>query len=460
MLDGGQVCRASVSARQAGVQLHMRRGGVLAVAPHTQLYTRATEQEARLRERVAIALLQFTPCVSLALEDAVLLEVSASLRLFGGLRTLCRRIRDTGHLLGCSTILSCAPTAHGAWLLTQCGNRRTVRMTRLHHWLDALPCWTLPAAQTHQAWLDGLGCRTLGDLRRLPRAGLRRRSSNAILTTLDQAYGAAPALCEWIQAPPTFDARTELPDRMHHAEHALHAADGLLVQMLGWLQAHQWAVTHYTLALEHERGRHAIAPTVLDIALAEPAWEHRHLTRLLREKLGTLKLDAPIVAVRLSVTQVQARTVQSDSLFPEPGGSAQDHARLLELLVARLGAAHVLRAQPAADHRPEQANQWTLATAQPTRTTSTPPHALARPAWLLETPLPLTLRGHAPHYGTPLRLMSLPERIESGWWDGAIVLRDYYVAMDAHHACYWIYRERRSSDDHAAVRWYLHGLFG
>jgi protein ImuB len=458
VLDGGEVCAASPLARKAGVQLRMRRGGVLALAPDTLLYTRAPEREAALRERIAMAMLQFTPCVSLALETSVLLEVSGSLRLFGGIRALCRRIRQTAQGLGCSVILSCTPTAHGAWLLARAGRRRTSRVARLKTWLNALPIGVLPESQSHHAWLDGLGCHTLGALRGLPRPGLRRRGGSAMLTTLDQAYGERPALFDWLQAPPTFHARCELPDRMTHAEHALAAADGLLIQMLGWLQAHQHAVTQYTVVLEHERGRQALAPTMLEITLAEPTWEHAHLIRLLREQLSKLVLTAPIIAVGLAVTHVQPRARHSDSLFPEPGGTPQDHARLLELLSARLGSDHVLRAQLQPDHRPEYANQWTCATTRAERTSSPP--SGQRPAWLLETPLSLTMRGHAPYYGTPLRLMSMPERIESGWWDGGIVMRDYYIAMDAHHAYYWIYRERRSSHDDAPARWYLHGLFG
>ena len=38
-------------------------------------------------------------------------------------------------------------------------------------------------------------------------------------------------------------------------------------------------------------------------------------------------------------------------------------------------------------------------------------------------------------------MLAGPERIESGWWDGADVRRDYYVASDARGARLWIYRE-------------------
>ena len=54
-----------------------------------------------------------------------------------------------------------------------------------------------------------------------------------------------------------------------------------------------------------------------------------------------------------------------------------------------------------------------------------------------------------------LELLAGPERIESGWWDGADVQRDYYIASDAHGARLWIYRECAG-----AKQWFLHGIFG
>jgi len=54
-----------------------------------------------------------------------------------------------------------------------------------------------------------------------------------------------------------------------------------------------------------------------------------------------------------------------------------------------------------------------------------------------------------------LRLVAGPERIESGWWDGADVRRDYYVASDSRGARFWIYR-----DCVGERKWFLHGIFG
>jgi protein ImuB len=77
-----------------------------------------------------------------------------------------------------------------------------------------------------------------------------------------------------------------------------------------------------------------------------------------------------------------------------------------------------------------------------------------RPLWLLERPEPLAVEDGVPCHGGRLSLGSGPERIESGWWDGARVARDYYVAASPRGARLWVFRE------HGTRRWFLHGVFG
>jgi len=286
----------------------------------------------------------------------------------------------------------------------------------------------------------------------------KKRCGLALLDTIDRATGAAPELHEWVELPPTFSARIEMPDRIEHADACLFAARRLIVQMTGWLVNQQFSLARFELQLEHERGRAAIAPTIIEIALAEPTWHEEHLVRLLRERLSRVELASAVIAIRIDARDVQPAEPASDSLFPEPGGSPAEHARLMELLVARLGADNVLRAAPAADHRPEDAARWVplgdAAKWQPT------PGDMPRPFWQLEQPVKLLMRAHRPFYGTPLRLVSPGERIEAGWFAGDLVTRDYFVAESDDGICYWIFRERVGSRDDEQARWYLHGLFG
>ncbi|MFP5390106.1 MAG: Y-family DNA polymerase [Gammaproteobacteria bacterium] len=465
VLEHERVLVVSPAARAAGIRPGMRRGGAFMLLPEVRVHERALEREAEALHNVAMALLQYTPLVTQGEEATLLMDVGASLRLFGGIRALCRRIRTNLREMGFTALLGSAPTARGAWLLARHGAGRCIKMPSLVRRADRLPSALLPPARPFSAWFEGIGCLSLGDMRRLPRAGLQRRCGRALLDMLDAAYGMTPELFDWIEAPETFRAKMELFDRIEHADALLYGAHRLLLQMTGWLCARQLAVERVLLQLEHERGKVARAPTVIDVILAEPTWRDEHLVRLLKERLGKLELEAAVIGLVLEAPQVQAMAPPSDCLFPEPGGSDEDQARMFELLAARLGPENVLQAAPQADYRPELANVWVpvqkkiraavLQAQMPVDVLSLP-----RPVWMLAKPIALLIRNHRPFYGSPLKMASNPERIEAGWWNKSQT-RDYFIAEGTDHAHYWVYRERIVGEDNdMEPRWFLHGLFG
>ncbi|WP_175657436.1 Y-family DNA polymerase [Burkholderia ambifaria] len=459
VLEGGRVVALDRAARALGVVAGMRRGGVLSLAPDAQIRERDAARERELVLGVAYALLRFTPSVVDADEAVVVLDVTASLRLFHGIRALRQRVRDVVASFGVTAAISVASSGAAAWMVAR-GLRGGLALSArsLRRALARVPLVVAPDARRYANWFEDLGCETLADLQRLPRAGLKKRCGTQLLDWLDQVAGTAPAAYEWLEMPPSFDTRVELMDRVEHAEALLFVARRLILQLTGWLTAKQLDVAAFALLLEHERGRDAIAPTEIEIALGAPTRFEEHLARLVKERLGHVELAGPVIAVRLVARRVQEAAAPSDSLFPEPGGTPQDHARLLELLTARLGAENVLVPAPMADYRPEPAARWV-----PMRDAPKPaslPADLPRPAWLLAKPVPLLTRQHRPFYGTTLRMVSPGERIEGGWQDGQTVTRDYFVAEDDNGVCYWIYKERPTASDESEARFFLHGLFG
>lgn len=454
MLEQERILALTPAASMAGLEPGMRRASALALAPDAQLLDRDPDSEIRRLHEAALALLQYTPQLALREPDALLLDIGASLQLFGGPRRLARHIRASLATLQLRGRLGMAPTAQAAWLLAQGGGASCLQQTRMVHLLDRLPLQLLPEALPQTDWLQGLGCATLAELRQLPRAGLQRRTGTALLLALDRAYGQASEAHRWYEPPPSFATRIELMDYVEHTDALMHVAGRLAEQLSGWLHACRRAVRAITLTLEHERGRHARPPSVLTLAMAEPVWHSAHLLLLLRERLDRLELAAPVIAVALDAQETVEPAAASESLFPEPGGNAADHARLLDLLAARLGADAVRQPDPQADHRPEAANQWQAAHHRQRLREQRPAGPLDRPLWLVEPARALQERHHRPVYqGQPLRLVRGPERIESGWWDATLTQRDYFVAEDEAGARYWLYREH-------GERWFLHGLYG
>jgi protein ImuB len=74
-----------------------------------------------------------------------------------------------------------------------------------------------------------------------------------------------------------------------------------------------------------------------------------------------------------------------------------------------------------------------------------------RPLFLLDPPEPL--EAWLARVGDGVAV-SAAERIESGWWDGAPVARDYCRLDTRRGVRLWVYRERA-----AAGGWFVHGIF-
>ncbi len=477
LLADHQVQAVNAAAAAAGVQPGCKRATALALAPGLQFGQADAARDAQALQAAAHAALAFTPAVALDGAATVLLEVAGSLRYFGGADALLARLRQALQPLGHRVQIASAPTALGAALLARwrddlASGPHREDLAALQRLLDEAPVWLLGPGREHWEALQGMGLRQLSDLLRLPRAGLARRFGEDLLDDLDRARGIRPDPRIWLSAPERFDARLELAMRADHAEQVLHAAAVLLAQLVAWAQARQSRVQAFTLQMHHEP-RHraeAVTPpaTALRIELAEPAADIAHLQALLRERLARVQLAAPTLELRLHCHEVVQQPPPNAELFPTRHSERTGLVRLLERLRARLGDERVLQLQPVADHRPERACR-AVPVGEGAGAALPPPLSRPageglpwpRPVWLLPEPLPLSDRQAMPWFeGRPLQLLAGPERIETGWWDGGLATRDYFIAQAADGALVWVYRARLPVADEAEPLWFLQGRFG
>ena len=382
---------------------------------------------------------QFTPRVSLEPPQELLLEVEGSLRYFGGRWKFLARLRAGLTRLGFEARIAEAPAARAAlWRARGNGGR-----------LEALPVAVAGLAPAALELLSSLGIKTIGGLMRLPREGVALRFGQGLLEELGQACGRAPEAREFFAPPARFSARLELPAPVMQAENALFAARRLLAQMEGFLAARQAGVRAFVLELLHD----GLPPTEVKVGLAAPGRGAEHFARLLRERLGALALKSPVEAIRIEAGDLENLPEQNRNLFDDRHGGAEEWLRLVERLQARLGSDAVHGLDTHEDHRPERAfqhvvfeikNSGSSERQKSTQGGNTGP----RPLWLLEAPRRIR-EGE-------FTLLAGPERIESGWWDGAEARRDYFIARTGESSLAWIYRERGPEPGGS---WFLHGLF-
>lgn len=458
------VLACSRAAQRAGVRAGQALNAALALTPDLVTVPRDARRERELLERVAAWCHRFTPIVSLEADDELLLEVQGSVHLFGGVESLMERVTKGLSAQGLEVQLALAATPRGAlWLGRGSPSPRPSPRERGERVQDlaahivtrgedlarrlaplSLRCLRWPDEVVER--LVSMGVRNVGDLLRLPRAGLARRIGAAGLTDLDRALGRTPEMRRPFRAPQRYDDRWSLDTEIETVAGLTQVIEPLFERLQRFLRARQAAIG----ALALELGHRSDPASRVRIGLAAPTGDVAHLRALLCERLAALTLRAPVRVVRLR-SGALLDAIGSSALLPDAAGSVAGQAdalpRFIERLHARLGRERVFGVSLFAEHRPELA--WRAIEMLREANGVGSPCPSHRPVWLLAEPELLQL---------PLpswRIESGPERVESGWWDGSDVTRDYYVARDPHGARCWVYRERC-----APHRWFLHGLFG
>lgn len=442
-----QLLDVNAVARSKGVQRGMRVAAALALIPALDVRVRDTTREARLLDRLAAWCEQFTPTVCLAPPDGLLLEVAGSAHLFGGAHGLQQRIRDALKALHHSAAIALAPTPGAAEWLARSGHEAVIATdAQLPAALGGLPLVALPWPAAWYARFGQLGLRRLRDVFRLPRDGLARRFGPELLRAWDRALGHTPDPRQPRRAPVRFSATRELPAETSVTAQLLPYIESLFDALCTTLRQHDAHVGNAVLEFRY-RG---LPATRLPLGLLVPTRNAKRWRELVQEPLQQLALPAAVTDIALTSSEFLRHAPPSADLFERAGKSTEDFAALMDTLRSRLGKRAISRLRTLADHRPEYAWQCGEQT-QRWRMSNT----AQRPLWLLEQPQRLQICEHSVLLqGKPLTLLDGIERIESGWWDGRDLARDYYPARAADGRRLWIYREH----GHAG-RWFVHGLF-
>jgi protein ImuB len=393
----------------------------------------------------------------------LLLEVKGSLHLFNGVEGLLRGFGADCQMLGIESTIALAPTPLAALVAARVGEPFVVtNKAQLIGRLTSMPLGPLRWPEEVIERLARMGVRTIGQTLRLPRAGFARRFGPVHLAELDRLTGRNADLRHDFQPRERFRRRRELTYEMENNETILAALAPMLADLGRFLETRQVGITELECRLRH---RHA-APSQCVLRLAAPLANVERLTQLLGEKLNALVLPEPVRSLELRSGLPVLRELNSNPLWQpgEYGGAAagSESSALIEILRARLGHESVYSLRVMQAHRPERA--WAMcepslagASVPPTRGpgVAAPWGAFRRPLWLLPTPQQLEEIDGVPRRRGTLRFFGDVERIETGWWDGGEIGRDYYTVFDIYGVQLWIFRER--ADPH---RWFLHGVFG
>ena len=438
------VMAANDAARKRGIVPGLSIAAALALDSGITTHLRDERAEAQALKGIALWAGQWTPTISIEPPANVLLEIAGGLSYFGGLEKLLGRIDAGLAAIGFSAVVATAPTAGAASLFARSGWAIVVEEhADCARRLAALPVALLDSAQAALDTLSGLGVRTIGEMLALPRDGVARRFGQALLDEIERALGTLPDPRPLFVPPERYQGQLELPAPVAEVEALLFGIKRLVVELAGFLHGRGMGVTRLRCDLVHED----VAPTSIVLGLTATR-QIEHVMTVLRERLAREELPDRVEAIRLVSEETAPLGAKESDFFPVASRSSEAGVQLVERLRARLGEDAVQALQLRADHRPELSSGRTLMIGDVAPAVDARGLSPLRPLWLLASPRPLGADPAA----AEVRLVSGPERIETGWWDGNDVGRDYFVGRGVRGEALWLYREREGG-------WFVHGIF-
>ncbi len=429
--------------------------------------------EAQALSSLAEAFLRFSPAFMPSAPDGLWLDASAA-ALFGDETGLVDRLEAQARAAGyrARVVLASERSPRGRWPATARRTRLCVAPGDSERALAGLPLQALEDAPDVVASLRALGLTTLGELGALlptqviARLGAQGLRAQRLARGQDGARLLPAVLPEVVEEVRTLEAPAE------SLEPLLFSLKSSLDRLSARLRGRQRAAVRLTLTLVLE----PTGPYAVPLALARPTTDPKLLLDLVRHRLESVRLDAPVATLIVTVNESCDDRGQQGVLGDGPAGDAA-----LETVLARLATALGPEAlgSPvlADDHRPEAAHApgpfrpprreaGMFAEARRARTLRTEP----LPDWQLERPVrllagegepidveldPLGALRSARVLGRRRAVLAIagPERLGGQWWSEAPFQRDYYRVHLEGLGPAWVYRRAGEG------RFYLQGLF-
>lgn len=428
-----------------------------------QLSGRHSPDQQEIQQLAALCL-QVSDYIVIASEDALALEVRSSLKYFGGISRIRQvtqialkpllqqwQLPDTYHD-------AASPSASASIVLARSAiNRLVPDPENLRSALGTVAIANLALDARLRHRLEKCGLFYLRDLWRLPSAALRIRFGRALSDYLEQLLALRPTTLSRWQLPPSF-CETLTPDvRAESHQDILLLAAELLTRMQIFLQKNHLSTDHILLKLCDE----TVAFETIRLGTRRPIRDKAAWLLLLENRINEIKIEQGVSS--LTLIALDLHDYHPSGANPQERGISRTQVPgggLLEILCSRLGTQSVFCLNHQQDYDPVAAGKYLAYPGDPKYSVNENHYDIngfglraQQPCWLLQSPLPLKMWHESPFYLSPLIILRGPERIETHWWSGKNIKRDYYIASNHQGMMLWVYRDigKRS--------WFLQGLF-
>jgi protein ImuB len=409
-----------------------------------------------------------------AAPESLLADVTGCAPLFRGEKALATKVVGELRRYGYWARAAVADTLGAAWAVAHHGAPSSdpviVPAAGQLGALRPLPVEALRLSHTVVQTLRQFDVRRIDQLLALPRAALPSRFGKELGYRIDQALGHVPELLTPEPVVEPVEAFWEFEPASADLGMIERVFEHLLGQILKQLEPRQLGVQRLLGLLRTTGGETVRVP----VGLLQPSNSAGNLMGLVRLYCERLRVSGEVSSLVVRAAEVAPLEFSQEQLFEGETGSERWRVFpvLIERLSNRLGEKAVLRPCLLPDAQPEHAcrfEPWLVQDASaapgesgapaPGKNEELPP----RPPCVKCRPIALAVAALGPG-GSPQRFVWQgqshvvahawgPERIETGWWRGSDIDRDYYLVESTAGRRFWLFRMIRDQS------WFLHGTF-
>ena len=439
------------------------------------------DRDAETLQKLACWALRISPTVAPQPPDAIVCDLTGTVRLYGREQRVARSALRAVGRLGFSARAGVAST-FGCALAAACYGGETLCVVAPgaeRAYLSALPVAAISEDDAMLRAFGELGIERAGQVMDIPRRQLAARFGLALLQRIDRALGLATETIEPVHPPPPLMAERLFDGPTDRIESIEAAARDTLEDLVRQLQSRQRGVRRLDFTIMHP---HAAA-VVIEVTLSRASGSAKHLWTLVRTRLERVKLAEPVDGLRMAaVRTARLRDAQSiHAVLGDGVGETADESaavgELTDALVNRLGVERVMRASVRASRLPEASYAfYSVMEDAPGRGDAGGVVSSPRPALLLDAPEPASVMALTPDgpvlevgwRGARQRAAVCigPERIGPEWWRwrgtfsarrAALAApppeRDYFAVQLASGVWLWVCRQA------GTTRWFVHGVW-
>lgn len=426
-----RIIQANQAAQEAGITLGMGLAQAGALCPKLTIFDYQQSAEAQRLTALANRLYQLVADIVLLPPNGLAVRLDPCIKYYGGLSYLWQALKNEMITAHVHFSYATGWSVEAAKVLALNGTNQVFQHnSAIKQALAKCPLEHTDLTQPQCFALHRVGIRDIATLLQMPVTELGKRFDNSLIQYLCALR--AEVVPRYVYYHPESHFFSSLTPSYEISENTrlLPWMTQLMEEFMTYARLRNKLSTSLAFEL-HFRDEQALS---VCIQSATPLFKSNQWHSLILLKLETLTLPAPVIQLSLKVSELEEIKEQTTDFFTNRV-HVFAQKQLLSRLQTRLGYEAVCAPISGNDHRLDQH--------QPSLSAPGNLPAYTLPSICLRQIEPLRAGSHIEHG---------PVRLHTGWWDGNIQKRDYYIARANDGRRMHVFKDTEGN-------WFVHGWY-